>query len=241
MRIEGTEPGEIRVEGKPTALFERIGGQESCQARVSASRAQKVGRALARCHLAGANFPWERESRFGHHEVEMRLARIEAAGRPELAELLPRLKKRLLRVAQAWPTTLPSGLIHGDLFRDNVRWEEDEIVGLLDWESASHGFYAFDLAVTLLAWCHGDVFDWTLAQELVSGYGAVRPLQEAEWAALRTLVIGAALRFTVTRITDFHLRPSGVSTKKDYRRFLERLAAFEAVSDEQLRAQVKRP
>ena len=237
-RIAGPRPGEMTVEGKPTALFELMPGEELCQATVTPVRARAVGQALGHAHLAGAGFAWERASRFGHDAVERRLGLIGAQKRPELADLLPRLVAQYKSVVTDWPSVLPSGVIHGDLFRDNVRWEGNEIVGLLDWESASHGQWAFDVAVTILAWCHGDEFDWDLAGALIGGYTALRPFEPAEWSAFRTLIIGAAIRFTVTRITDFHLRPEGQGVKKDYRRFVERLAVFESTTDSELRGRL---
>ncbi|MDQ3036243.1 MAG: phosphotransferase, partial [Myxococcota bacterium] len=165
---------------------------------------------------------------FGLDRIAARL-RDARTDRDDLRRAIARLDAVLTEVAAAATGELPRGVIHGDLFRDNVRWEGDEIVCALDWESASDGVLAYDLAVALLAWCFGDTMRWELARALASGYAAERPLGAAERAALHTVLRGACARFASTRITDFELRPAiGERVHKDYRRFLARLDAIEA-------------
>jgi homoserine kinase type II len=121
--------------------------------------------------------------------------------------------------------------VHGDLFRDNVLWgDEGELAALLDFESASDGVLAYDLAVTLLAWCFGDTLSSPLARAMVAGYEAERPLAVAERAGMLAEACVAALRFTITRVTDYAMRVvTGPRVLKDYRRFLARLDALEAL------------
>ena len=124
---------------------------------------------------------------------------------------------------------LPRGLIHGDLFRDNVLWQQGELRALLDFESASLGLFAYDLMVCVHAWCYGDAYDLRLVAALFDGYARERPPEAAEWSALPALGALAALRFATTRITDFAMRAApGEAPARDYRRFLARLAALEA-------------
>jgi homoserine kinase type II len=134
--------------------------------------------------------------------------------------MVPEIAARLDRAEQERDRTLPSGIIHSDLFRDNVLWQGEALVALLDFESACEGSFAYDLMVTVLAWCYGDDFDEGLVRAMFEGYAARRPLSPAEIAALGTEARFAALRFTVTRITDYTMR-SGIGERvmKDYRRF----------------------
>jgi len=90
--------------------------------------------------------------------------------------------------------------------------------------------------VTLLAWCVGDALDPELARALADGYTAARPLPEAEAEALYAEGSFAALRFAITRITDFELRPRGSGVYKDFRRFVARGAALTALGSDGLRA-----
>lgn len=237
VRVRGPGPGEVLVAGKPTAVFELVTGVPSCQAAVTEARAREVGRLLGAVHRAAIGFPVRREGRFTLRDVRKRLDQAEGAARPELAEVIPRLR-RTLTVVETTELVAPSGLVHGDLFRDNVYWADDRITAIIDWESASDGVLGFDLMVAVLAWCFGDALDLRLARALVGGYAEVRPLDPGEDLALHVQARAAATRFAATRITDYHLRSAGVGTRvlKDYRRFLARLDAIEALSPHELAA-----
>lgn len=223
--IAGPAPGELRVEGKPTALFELVGGDEVCQRMVTPARMDAVGRFLGGAHAAVASFSIRRGGRFTRADVRRRLEGIAQLDRPELREAVGVLRETLDEVDARWDPTLPSGVIHGDLFRDNVRWTDGAITCVLDWESAADGAFVYDAAVTALAWCYGDHLERPLVDALLAGYEAIRPLTDAERAALPLAMQAAATRFTVTRITDFHLREDAAQVKKDWRRFYDRLLA----------------
>ena len=168
----------------------------------------------------------------GHEDLLVRLDRTSPAkARPELAAQAEPLRAKLEQCARRRDPTLPRGLIHGDLFRDNVLWQGDRIAALLDFESASEGALAYDLMVTALAWCFGDALDQALLRAMIDGYESVRPLSASERAALVTEGSAAALRFTITRITDYAMRVTGEPRViKDWRRFAMRLAALESTT-----------
>jgi homoserine kinase type II len=215
--------------GKPVAVFPWIHGEPICQRRVTPDHTRQIGQALARVHLAGASFEGAPPSRFGLAELAARLAAIDLRPLPDdLAGVIQDLVAGIARLRSEPP--LPEGaLIHGDLFRDNVLWDAGSIVALLDFESASRGSLPFDLMVTVLAWCFGDALDLDLARSMIAGYSATRTLPEEERARLHDAARLAALRFSITRITDFELRPRGAGLYKDYRRFLARLRAIEQI------------
>jgi homoserine kinase type II len=221
-RVEGAA---VRVANKPVGVFEVIEGEELCQRLVDAERAAAVGAFLARAHLAGASFPVRRDGRFTRADVRRRYEHVRSLDRPELADGLIVLGRALDEVDGAWDASLPSGVIHGDLFRDNVRWQGGAISGVLDWESASDGLFAYDLAVAILAWCFDDTMRWDLVRAMQDGYERVRPMEARERGFMRVASIAAAARFTTTRITDYHLREGAQQVKKDWRRFLARLTA----------------
>ncbi|MGK3997342.1 homoserine kinase [Sorangium sp. So ce1024] len=231
--------------GKPVALFPWVTGDSLCQARVTPEATRRVGAALARVHLVGASFEGASASRFDLDGLDQRLRGLRAPGPggaapalpPDVAAAVDELTGRLERIRAATPRTPgPETLIHGDLFRDNVLWQDGEISALLDFESASRGSAAFDLAVTMLAWCFGDDLDPALAAALAAGYTSVRPLSAEERGRLFHESLVAALRFSITRITDFELRPKGSGVYKDYRRFLARQRTLERLGPEGLLA-----
>ncbi|HEX7600535.1 MAG TPA: homoserine kinase [Polyangiaceae bacterium] len=222
----------VRVlSSKPAALFPWRAGTSTCQAAVSPVRAQSVGRALAQVHRAGLDLTlWP--SRFGEPELESRLARI-GADRTYGAEA-PGLRAALAQIGALRDRSLPRGLVHGDLFRDNVLWEGDRITALLDFESASEGVLAYDLAVTMLAFGYGDGLELPLLKAMVAGYEGERPLGPKERAGLFAEARAAALRFTITRITDYAMRNAGAGPRvlKDWRRFQARQDALVALGPE---------
>src|SRR5262245_56897393 len=106
---------------------------------------------------------------------------------------------------QHWPRGLPEGVIHADLFPDNVFFSEGKLTGLIDFYFACNDAYAFDVAVCLNAWCFESdgSFNITRGRALLAAYRTVRAFNDAEVAALPVLARGAALRFLLTRLYDF--------------------------------------
>lgn len=238
-RVQGPAPGELRVGGRPVAVFRQVQGEDLCQARVDAQRTRALGAVLAGAALAAGSFPVVREGRFRLADVAQLLSVAEASGRPELSEPTARLRGVQRELEQALASELvglPRGVIHGDLFRDNVLWQGERIVALLDWESASDGVLVYDLAVSMLAWCCGDRLDWELARAMAGGYCAVRALSPEEWRGLWWMMRLGCLRFATTRIIDVFLKGGYAPGYKDFRRFLQRLDSVEALTPEQLAA-----
>ena len=213
--------------GKPVALFEWVDGTILCQKQVTPEHCARIGAALARVHLSGGNAP--SEGRFRVEDLERRLDGIEASAPADLVAAAREIRVTLRAYAARRDPALPRGLVHGDLFRDNVLWQGDALAALLDFESASQGPYVYDVMVTILAWCYGTVFDLDLVASLLAAYHHARPLSAAELAALPVEGGIASLRFATTRITDFSLRAApGEPPLRDYRRFLQRRAELEA-------------
>lgn len=218
--------------GKPASIFPFVRGAPTCQRAVDVARARSVGVALAQVHVAARDFPLRREGRFRIEDLLARMPRIAAASDPSIAAMADELPRELERWSKERVADVPVGVVHGDLFRDNVLFAASEgddharIAALLDFESASDGRLAYDIAVTVLAWCYGDRFEPELARAIVAGYQTVRPLEKPEREGLRAELAIAALRFTTTRITDYALRTGvGARVIKDWRRFHARFRA----------------
>jgi homoserine kinase type II len=214
---------------KPFVVFPWIEGDIRCLRGVRAEDARAVGEALARVHLASDEVGRLGHGRFRPEDLLSRLERVERHGaRPSLTPDLERIRLLYARLSLVRDGGLPSGVVHGDLFRDNVLFRDGRIAALLDFESAFHGPFVYDLLVTLAAWCFRDAFELDLARSMVAGYDATRPLTAPERRAVRVEGALACLRFAVSRITDFELRtPEGGVPGRDYRRFLARLEAIE--------------
>lgn len=215
--------------GKPAALFPWIDGEMLCQRAVTADAAEAVGAALARVHLAG-HAPHARldEGRFDPVHLAARCERVALSADPEARSLARSLRDAVTAIGAARRRDVPRGLVHGDLFRDNVLWTGEgsgrscTIAALLDFESAHDGPFAHDLAVTILSWSYGARLDTDLARAIVRGYRSVRELLAGDREVLYDEAVFAALRFTVTRITDDAIRVG-----KRWQRFVERREALE--------------
>jgi homoserine kinase type II len=216
--------------GKPVGLHPWVEGEILCLARITPRVTAQLGAALARVHACSAPLSEIPEGRFRIQDLHARLDhvdRVDARYAADTAWIRQRLERYTQLLQAAGP--LPQGLIHGDLFRDNVLWQQGELRALIDFESASLGRFGYDIMVCVHAWCYGDAYDPELVAALLDGYAAERALGAAEWNSLIALGALAALRFATTRITDFSLRtPVGETPTRDYRRFLSRLSALEA-------------
>lgn len=226
------------VDGRSyVSVFPWQSGEELEGPAITAAHAGRVGELVARLHLATESFRAIRRGIYTFEHVTARLdgvrARLAAAPElaPELATVVPVLDEEVAFLRGRLPslTALPAGTIHGDVFPDNLLWQRDQPVALLDFEQACRGRYTYDLAVALLAFCWRDgALVEGLAWSMVSGYQRVRPLSDAERDALPVEARLCALRFTVTRITDVFLPSLPPTSKppipnKDYRDFFARL------------------
>ncbi len=195
---------------------------------VTPHHARAFGRALAQLHFAGLELPseWRRTSIYDHAHLVDRFARIERERDPQLAAAQDTLRAELAFAEASAPIRAAAthGLIHGDLFRDNVLWDGDQISAILDFEQASGGSLAYDLAVCINDWCWSErdrAPRLGLVTELLAGYSAVRPLTDTDRAALPIELRASATRFTITRITDVYLA-NVPNPAKDFRAFLAR-------------------
>jgi homoserine kinase type II len=132
----------------------------------------------------------------------------------------------------AWPTELPQGVIHADLFPDNVFFLGDTLSGLIDFYFACNDALAYDVAICLNAWCfeNDQSFNVTKGRSLLTAYAAVRPLSAAEIDALPLLARGAALRFLLTRLVDwFDVPPGALVRPKDPMEYFRKLRFHQRV------------
>ncbi len=199
--------------GRPAVIVSFLDGLSP--RRVQPEHCRLLGAALARMHLAGADFALRREndlSLAGWRPLfELSRARAHEV-RPGLAEDLGR---EIAALEKTWPRDLPSGVIHADLFPDNVFFLGGRLSGFIDFYFACNDLFAYDLAVCLNAWCFepDNAFNVTKARLLLHSYRAVRPLAPGELEALPLLARGAALRFLLTRLYDWLHCPQGALVK----------------------------
>ena len=183
-------------------------------------------------HLAAADFTGRRRNGLGLDDWRPLYRRFEAdadAIRPGLARTI---SGELDHLEAHWPKALPGGVIHADLFPDNVFFLHDQLSGLIDFYFACTDALAYDVAVCLNAWCFevDGAFNITKGRALLKGYDSVRPLTGSERAALPVLARGSALRFLLTRAYDWiNTPPNALVRRKDPLEYLRRLSFHQAV------------
>ncbi len=231
---ERNAEGEVygRLAGRPAAIINFLEGM--WPRRPTATHCAGVGDALARMHLAGRDFPMYRTNPLSvkgwrplFERAAARADEVQHGLRDFLAGELDYLEAR-------WPATLPVGVIHGDLFPDNVFFLGDKLSGLIDFPFACNDILAYDVAICLNAWCFepDHAFNVTKARALLDAYGKQRPLAEAEQAALPLLARGAAMRFLLTRLIDWLNVPPGALVKpKDPLEYVRKLRFHQSVDD----------
>ena len=219
-----------RLSGRPSAIVTFLDGM--WPRRVTPEHCARVGEVVAQMHLAGAEFRLCRANDLSL--TSWRPLLVAASDRAD--EVKPGLAEELAvdleELEARWPTDLPRGVIHADLFPDNVFFLGDSLSGLIDFYFACTDFLAYDLAVCLNAWCFEGhrTFNATKARRMLTRYRRVRAITGAELKALPLLAWGAAMRFLLTRLYDWLNTPAdAMVTCKDPLEFLEKLRFHRSV------------
>ena len=219
------------VSGKPAAVITFLEGMWI--RRPSGRHCGALGEALAKLHRAGADFPGKRANALsvaGWRPLYQTVAARCDSVQPGLAAALA---AELEQLEAQWPRNLPQGVIHADLFPDNVFFLGDKLSGLIDFYFACTDALAYDLAICLNAWCFeaDHSYNVTKGRALLQAYAAVRPLVSAERQALPILARGAALRFLLTRLVDwFDERGAALVRRKDPIEYFRKLRFHQAVA-----------
>ncbi|HUJ03044.1 MAG TPA: homoserine kinase [Rhizomicrobium sp.] len=212
------------INRRPAAILTFLDGVSL--RKPEAAHCAEAGAALAALHAAGADFALSRENALslsGWKRLAEAIALHADEIQPGLRELI---SSTLGALERDWPEELPGGIIHADLFPDNVLFIDGKVSGLIDFYFACNDAYAYDLAVMLNAWCFetDGAFNLTKGQALIGAYQRHRKLHDDERAALPVLARGAALRFLLTRAYDWLNHDSNALVRpKDPREFARRL------------------
>jgi len=219
-----------RLAGRPAAMVTFLEGMWI--RRPSAQHCAALGEALARLHLAGADFPMRRENALSVAGWEELYEACHHRANEVQRELDDLLARELAVLEGEWPQGLPQGVIHADLFPDNVFFLGNKLSGLIDFYFACTDTLVYDVAICLNAWCFepDHSYNVTKGRALLASYAKTRPLSAAEWEKLPLLSRGAALRFLLTRLVDWLDVPAGALVKpKDPVEYLRKLRFHQKV------------
>lgn len=214
MRRDGTLYG--AYQNKAAAMVSFLSGKSRSEA--THAHCHEVGKALATLHKAGEGFVRSRSNSMGLAAWQM-LQQKTAARVDEISPgLASFIEKEMAFLLQAWPqqiSTLPQGVIHADLFPDNVFFEGDRVSGVIDFYFACNDALLYDLAIAINAWCFSPAhaFEPEKAYQMMAGYETVRAITPAEKRAMPLMLRGAAMRFLLSRAHDWLFRDAGAIVK----------------------------
>lgn len=219
-----------RIAGRPAAMITFLDGMWI--RRPTPGHCAALGAALARLHLAGLDFGHRRANALSVDGWRALYEHCAARADEVQRDLARSLAAELDYLEQAWPRDLPEGVIHADLFPDNVFFLGNKLSGLIDFYFACTDALVYDVAICLNAWCFetDHAFNVTKGRSLLQAYAQVRPLSDAERNALPLLARGAALRFLLTRLVDwFDVPPGAMVRPKDPFEYYRKLRFHQAV------------
>jgi len=228
-RKDGELLGELS--GRPAALISFLEGM--WLRKPEAKHCREVGKALAAMHLAGEGFEIKRPNALSVDGWKVLWDKSEDRADEVEKGLKQEIRPEIDYLAAHWPKDLPAGVIHADLFQDNVFFLGDELSGLIDFYFACNDLLAYDVSICLNAWCFekDGAYNVTKGKALLEGYQSVRPLTEAALDALPLLARGSALRFFPPRLYDWLTTPAGaLVVKKDPLEYLRKLRFHRSIS-----------
>ena len=235
-------PCPIPVKGRDGVALRRLSGRPAVivtfleglwPRRATPAHCAALGRAMARLHIAGADFALARPNGLSVQSWRPLLETSAQRADEVRGGLAGELARELDELEAGWPSGLPGGVIHADLFPDNVFFRGEALSGLIDFYFACTDFFAYDVAVCLNAWCfEPDLsFNITKARRLLSAYRAERDFSPEELRALPLLARGSAMRFLLTRLYDWlNTPPDAFVTRKDPLEYLAKLRFHQAVA-----------
>ena len=230
--IQGRDGSTLRdLCGRPAALISYLDGVWPM--RVQPFHCAGLGAALAKLHLAGAGFGLKRENALSFSGWRQLFDRSAEHADEVSPGLRAEIEKELSIIEAAWPKGLPDGVIHADLFPDNVFFQREKLTGLIDFYFACNDLLSYDIAICLNAWCFeiDGAFNITKARKMLAAYQRIRPLSDGELEALPLLARGAALRFLLTRLYDWLNQVEGALVQpKDPIEYLEKLRFHQGVT-----------
>lgn len=220
--------------GKHLSVSRYIDGADLPLEALTPSHLEILGHALANLHLIGRGYKKGIDNRFGFTKIVSIYREVRKHLPPHLKNIIRVLDDEVSYLENYLDNNLPKGIVHGDLFPDNVKFKGSRLAGIIDFEAACRGKLIYDLATAVNALCYLDGrYRIDRFEALITGYETLRPLSLPEWDSFPNELRFSALRFTVTRIKDFYLRKIDENQRsyKDFKEFFDRLLILRREKD----------
>ena len=225
----------LNLENSPISTFKRkkltiltfISGKS--KENLSNENCEDIGKEAAKLHLLTSNFKIQRKNALSIESWRNMFENIKDKCIKIHKDLPNLIEANLKDIEKNWPSNLPSGIIHADLFKDNIIFENNKVSGIIDFTFSCNDFYALEIAICFNALCFDGVksnlsFNVTKAKKFIDGYSSIRKLSDQERNSIKILSQGAALRFLLTRVFDAINTVEGALVKiKDPIEYLKRL------------------
>ncbi len=218
------------LKGKPATIISFLNGKSV--GRITPIHCAELGKNLARIHIAGEGFDMEKQNAFSITDWDDLFLKIKDKVDNIAPNLMDLIERELDFLNKNWDMNLPTGIIHGDLFPDNVLFSDDKLSGIIDFAFACNDYLAYDIAICLNAWCfeNDESFNVTKSMAFLKGYNDVRQLTNEEKTALPILARGASMRFLLSRCYDW-LNPvdGAISIPKNPLEYYQKLKFHQCV------------
>ena len=196
---------------------------------LSPNNCKSLGQEVARMHLITRNLGIKRQNDLSIRSWRKIFDQVRDKCTDIHKDLPKLIESNLIDVEKNWPKNLPKGIIHADLFSDNIFFKDDKFNGIIDFYFSCNDFYALEIAICFNALCFDGSkdnlsFNVTKAKNFMNGYGQLRDLSDGEKENIKVLSQGSALRFLLTRVFDTINTVEGAIVKvKDPMEYLVRL------------------
>ena len=192
--------------------------------KINFQHCYKLGRTLATLHKKSLKFKKKRKNHFSLNEWGKLIKKKIKLSKNESFFL----KKEIKYIKKNWPKKLPSGIIHGDLFPDNVFFKNNNIVGIIDLSNACNDFFCYDLSICINSWCYENKLNIGKMKNLIKGYNSVRKITTQEISYLNLFLRASSLRFYLSRLMDLQNKKIPKKYKKNPREYLNKLKYFQS-------------
>ena len=190
--------------------------------KINNKHCYKLGKTLATLHNKTSKFKKGRKNDFSLNEWSKIIKKIKLSKKISLL-----LKKEVKYIKENWPKKLPTGIIHGDLFPDNVFFKNNNIIGIIDLSNACNDFLCYDLTICINAWCYEKKLNINKMINLIKGYNSIRRMEFQEIRYLNLFLRASSLRFYLSRLMDSQNKKIPKKYKKNPKEYLNKLKYFQ--------------
>ena len=190
--------------------------------KINFQHCYKLGRTLATLHKKTLNFKKKKKNNFSLNEWDKLIKKIKVSKNESFF-----LKKEIKYIKENWPKKLPKGIIHGDLFPDNVFFKNNNIVGIIDLSNACNDFFCYDLSICINAWCYENRLNIDKMKNLIKGYNSIRKIKIQEIKYFNLFLRASSLRFYLSRLMDSQNKKIPKKYKKNPKEYLKKLKYFQ--------------